>query len=74
MLVCTISHELVGNFQPDLHRNQLFADTAKFIVNFDTLCLEDKFLLLLGSQQLDVNLLVLNYVNKCFETQAMHQE
>ena len=54
-------------------RNQLFADIAKFIVNFDMLCLEDKFLLLLGSQQLDVILLVLNYVNKCFETRAMHQ-
>ena len=38
-----------------------------FVVNSDTLCLENKFLLLLGSQQLDVNLLVLNYVNKCFE-------
>ena len=25
-------------------RNQLFADIAKFIVNFETLCLEDKFL------------------------------
>ena len=30
-------------------RNQLFADIATFIVNFDTLCLEDKFLLLFGS-------------------------
>ena len=50
-------------------RNQLFADIAKFIVNFDTLCLEDKFLLLLSSQQLDVNLLVRNYVNKCFESE-----
>ena len=55
-------------------RNQLFANIAKFIVNFDTLCLEGKFLLLLGSQQLDVNLLVLNYVNKYFETPAMHQD
>ena len=55
-------------------RNQLFADIATFIVNFDTLCLEDKFLLLLGSQQLDVNLLVINYVSKCFDTRAMHQE
>ena len=58
-------------------RNQLFADIAKFIVNFDTLCLEDKVLLLLSFQQLDMNLLVLhvNYVNKCFETWAiMHRE
>ena len=55
-------------------RNQLFADIAEFMVNFDTLSLEDKFLLLLGSQQLNVNLLALNYVNKWFETRAMHQE
>ena len=53
-------------------RNQLFADIATFIINFDTLCLEDKVLLLLGSQDLDVNLLVINYVDKCFETRAMH--
>ena len=38
-------------------RNQLFADIAKFIVNFDTLFLKDKFLLILGSQQVDMNLL-----------------
>ena len=30
--------------------------------------------LILGSQQLDVNFLVLNYVNKCFEIRAIHQE
>ena len=36
------------------------------IVNFETISLEDKFLLLLGSQQIHINLLVINYVNKCF--------
>ena len=49
----------------------LFDDIAEFIVNFDTLSLEDKFLLLLYSQQTDIKSLVINYVNKCFETQAM---
>ena len=38
----------------------LFDDIAKVIVNFDTLSSENKFLLLLGSQQTYINLLVIN--------------
>ena len=54
-------------------RNILFEAISKFVVNFDTLSLED-FFMLLSSQQSDVNLLVVDYVNKCFEVRVMHQE
>ena len=36
-------------------RKVLFDNIAKIIVNFDTLSLEDTFLLLLGSQQTNIN-------------------
>ena len=39
-----------------------------FTVNFNSLSLEDKFLLLLGSQEIDIYSFVINYVSKCFET------
>ena len=55
-------------------RNNLFEAISKFVVNFDTLSLEENFLMLLSSQQSDVNLLVVDYVNKCFEVRVMHQE
>ena len=55
-------------------RNNLFEAISKFVVNFDTLSLEEKFLMLLSSQQSEVNLLVVDYVNKCFEVRVMHQE
>ena len=55
-------------------RNIFFEDIGKFIVDFDTLSLHERFVMLLSSQQSDVNLLVVNYVNKCFELRAMHQE
>ena len=55
-------------------RNNLFEAISKFVVNFDTLSLEEKILMLLSSQQSDVNLLVVDYVNKCFEVRVMHQE
>ena len=45
-------------------RNNLFEAISKFVVNFDTLSLEENFLMLLSSQQSDVNLLVVDYVNK----------
>ena len=45
----------------------LFNKIAKVIANFDTLSLEDKLLMILGSQETDNNTLVINYVNKCFE-------
>ena len=54
--------------------NIFFEDIGKFIVDFDTLSLHERFVMLLSSQQSDVNLLVVNYVNKCFELRAMHQE
>ena len=44
-----------------------FFDIGKFIVDFDTLCLHEIFMMLLSSQPSDNNLLVVNYVNKCFE-------
>ena len=55
-------------------RNNLFEAISKFVVNFDTLSLEENFLMLLSSQQSNVNLLVVDYVNKCFEVRVMHQE
>ena len=55
-------------------RNIFLEDIGKFIVDFDTLSLHERFVMLLSSQQSDVNLLVVNYVNKCFELRAMHQE
>ena len=51
-------------------RNNLFEAISKFVVNFDTLSLEHFFLILLSSQQSDVNLLVVDYVNKCFEVKS----
>ena len=49
--------------------------SLKFLSNFDTLSLQDKLLLLFGSQETDINTsLVINYVSKCFETRAMHHE
>ena len=53
--------------------HKLFA-ISKFVVNFDTSNLKEIFLMLLSSQQSDVNLLVVDYVNKCFEARVMHQE
>ena len=47
---------------------KLFDVMAKVFVNFDTLYFEDKFLLLLGSQETYINSLVIYYVSKCFET------
>ena len=38
----------------------LFDEIAKVIVDYDTLSLEDKFLLLLGSQQTDINSVICN--------------
>ena len=55
-------------------RNNLFKAISKFVVNFDTLSLEENILMVLSSQQSDVNLLVVDYVNKCFEVRVMHQE
>ena len=55
-------------------RNNLFEAFSKFVANFDTLSSEEIFLMLLSSQQSDVNLLVVDYVNKCFEVRVMHQE
>ena len=52
-------------------RNNLFEPISKFVVNFDTLSLLEKFLMILSSQQSDVNLLVVDYVNKCFEVRVM---
>ena len=51
-----------------------FEDIGKFIVDFDTLSLHERFMMFLSSQPSDVNLLIVNYVNKCFELRAMHQE
>ena len=52
-----------------------FEDIGKFIVDFGTLIsLHERFVMLLSSKQSDVNLLVVNYVNKCFKPRAMHQE
>ena len=55
-------------------RNNHFKAISKFVVNFDTLSLEENYLMLLSSQQSDVNLLVVDNVNKCFEVRVMHQE
>ena len=54
-------------------RNNLFEAISKFVVKFDTLSLEENFLMLLSSQQSDINLLVVDYVNKCFEVRFMHR-
>ena len=43
-------------------RNNLFEAISKFVVNFDTLSLLEFFLMILSSQQPDVNLLVVDYV------------
>ena len=48
-------------------RNTFFEDIGKFIVDFDTLSLHERIMMFLSSQPSDVNLLVVNYVNKCFE-------
>ena len=53
-------------------RNNLFEAISKFVVNFESL--GEKILMLLSSQESDVNLLVVDYVNKCFEVRVMHQE
>ena len=62
MISCRFPNELV-NFK-------------SFLKLFDTYIkpLEDKFLVLLGSQQTYINSLVINYVNKCYETRTMHRE
>ena len=51
-------------------RKVLFDDIVKVSVSFDTISLEEKFLLLLESQQTCIDSLVINYVNKCFETMS----
>ena len=38
----------------------LFDEIAKVIVDYDTLYLKDKFLLLFGSQQTDINSVICN--------------
>ena len=53
-------------------RNNLFEAISKFVVNFESL--GEKLLMLLSSQESYVNLLIVDYVNKCFEVRVMHQE
>ena len=54
-------------------RNNLFEAISKFVVNFNTLSLNANVLMLVSSQQSGVNLLVVDYVNKCFEVRVMYQ-
>ena len=52
----------------------IFFEAFSFVVNFDTLSLDKIYLMLLSSQQSDVNLLVVDYVNKYFEVRFMLRE